>query len=136
MRKTALRRRTPLKSKTRVKPVNAKRKKANWARAYGSDERVEFVASLPCVVQRPSSPCAGTIENAHVANGGRGRKADADRVAPICTAHHQELHQIGQQSFEARYGVDLKVAARITEMRWQIASGGVRLVEQRVANDA
>ena len=115
-----------------VKRVNAKRKAKNWSRAYGSEERVAFVQSLPCVFGGQSSPCAGVIANHHTESGGRGRKADAETVVPLCTRHHLELHQAGATAMETVYGVDLKAEAALTETRWQIASGiSVTQVEQQ-----
>ena len=113
-----------------IKRVNAKRKAKNWSRAYGSEERVAFVKSLPCVFVGGSTLCAGVIANHHTATGGRGRKADANTIVPICTFHHLELHQVGANAMQARYDVQLAMEARLTERRWLIASGNRVIVEQ------
>lgn len=114
-----------------VKRVNAKRRRKEWGRAYGSPERVQFVASLPCAFGGRWERCAGKIENHHTRNGGRGRKGDAATIVPLCTLHHDELHDKGVATMEEQYGVDLKAEAALTETRWQIASG--RTLEQRGA---
>lgn len=84
---------------TRGKPprkVNRKRKASEFARCYGSKERVQWVKSLPCAVPN----CDGQpIENAHALGGGAGRKADYQLIAPLCRAHHRYLHQHGTHQF-------------------------------------
>jgi hypothetical protein len=124
MKKTPLRRGKPV-SKKAAKPkrgakASAKRrrqKKVNeWARAYGSRERVLFVKTLPCRVrvcrERPS-------ENAHSKTGGTGRKADADTILPLCRAHHRELHRCGVKTFSERHLLDLAACAEWTEDAWR-----------------
>lgn len=89
---------------------------ANVQRAYGGESRIQWVQGLPCLVcgNRPS-------ENAHVRTGGMGRKADAKWVVPLCTAHHQMLHQYGRQTFESKHGgIDLDQQAAITDSRWEV----------------
>lgn len=85
MKRSPLRRSRMAPRKTRVKRVNAKRKAANFARAYGSAERVAFVRSLPCA----ACGLVGYSENAHVGGAGKGagRKSDADQIAPLCGPH-------------------------------------------------
>lgn len=102
--------------RARVKRRNAKRRKREWLRAYGSPERCDFVSSLPCVGCRVEGNC----ENVHIKSGGKGRKADARFIVPGChDCHHNELHAHGRASFEAKFGVDLDVAAAETEALWQ-----------------
>lgn len=56
------------------------------------------------------------IECAHVrraSNSGTGIKpSDAFTVA-LCRDHHQESHQFGEKSFEAKYGLDLLALAQL-----------------------
>lgn len=96
---------------------NAKRHKAEWLRAYGSKERVEFVAELPCIICK-LRPC----ENAHTGRrSGAGRKADADTIVPLCLWHHAIYHNIGVETFVFRYRMshaDLDKAAAETEKLW------------------
>ncbi len=75
----------PPRSKKPVNPVNRARKAANFARAYGSEDRVEWVQSLPCCVcgRSPS-------QNAHIRTGGMGRKSDARFIVPLCAKDHAE----------------------------------------------
>lgn len=106
--------RTPLTRKTPVRTRNPKRHKAEWTRAYGSKERVEWVKHQPCCV------CGYCVcENAHTTTGGVGRKADADHIVPLCRAHHRELHQHGQATFEATYGIRLESVAVNTALAYR-----------------
>ena len=100
-------------SGTRLNPVNQKRKASAFARAYHSKERVAFVKALPCVVchQTPS-------DNAHIENGGMGRKADYTTIVPLCRTHHRRLHILGRATFEASYGVALGLWTTHTELSW------------------
>ena len=93
---------------------NPARAAAAFQRAYGGKERVEWVKSLGCVICG-GSPC----DAAHVKSGGMGRKADARWTVPLCRTHHDEVHQRGQRSFEARHDVYLDFAAEICDARWE-----------------
>ena len=104
----------PAKARAKMNPRNEARRATEFARAYGSAARVLWVAGWPCVVCN-KTPC----QNAHIATGGMGRKADADRVVPLCKPHHHELHQAGLASFERQHGVSLSFTAQLVESRWQ-----------------
>ena len=125
-----LTRRTPLKrtpmtrGRTRVTPVNRKRRGKEWLRAYGSPERVAFVASLPCIVS--DLRCVGAIENMHVRGDGAGRKADARHVVPCCAAHHRESHTIGIRTFASVYRLDLAAEAARVEQLWNTLNPDTR----------
>lgn len=107
-----------------------KRSKAEFARIYGSKKRVEFVKSLPCV----SCGITGYIENAHIETGGMGRKADYDKIIPLCgnrgslaRGHmaiylgcHGYLHQYGRAPGLLRE--DMEKAAAQTEELWRAHS--------------
>ena len=50
------------------------------------------------------------IECAHVrkgTDGGIGLKPSDKWVISLCVSHHAEQHQVGEASFQRRYGVDL-----------------------------
>jgi hypothetical protein len=98
--------------------VNARtqeQRDAEWLRAYGSDERVEFVRSLPSVASG-KRPCV----NAHIVTGGTSRKADCTDIVPLTwSEHEEELHKIGPRLFEAKYGINLRAAADETEAKFQ-----------------
>ena len=110
----------PIRAKN---PVNAA---DTFARCYGSEARVEWVQSLPCVVEH----CArGRSENAHVEGGGAGRKADANKIVPLCKTHHGELHRMGVEEFEGTYYVDLAALALDTERCWRRFAGTTHTTE-------
>ncbi len=105
MKRTPLARKSSLKRGGRVKPINAKRRKSEFARTYGSKARVAWVKSLPCLV------CGmGPSENAHVVNGGTGRKGDCYAIVPLCSDHHWQSHHFGWSSLGNKW----------TDARWRI----------------
>lgn len=104
----------------RLARVNAKRKKSEFARAYGSKERVEWVKAQACVMcshleVATVQPC----HNAHTVSGGKGRKADANTIIPLCPEHHRQYDDY-IEPFD-RYGVRdfFRAKADDTERRWQ-----------------
>ena len=108
------------KRQTSIRKRNPKRQRSEFARAYGSKERVEWIQGLPCVACL-QSPC----DNAHIESGGKGRKADADKIVPLCSDRvgdegcHTELHRVGRYTFERIYRIDLKQEASEVESLWQ-----------------
>src|SRR5688500_2875319 len=81
-----------LKRGKRVKPVNRKRRQAEFARCYHSKERVTWVKALPCGWCRLRGLVRVSVpsDNAHVVTDGMGRKANYDAIAPLCRRHHQQ----------------------------------------------
>lgn len=89
--------RSPLKPRTSRIQRSAlrrpkKRKPSEFARIYGSRERVRWVKSLPCLV------CASLIrpellssqsDNAHTEGDGMGRKGHYTTIIPLCRSHHE-----------------------------------------------
>lgn len=106
------------KSSVGVRKVNPKRRAKEWARAYGSKERVRFVAALPCCVTS-AEHTPGESENHHIENGGKSRRADARFIVPLCRLHHRVLHDCGRQTFERAFCTNLKRVAADTEKAWQ-----------------
>jgi len=99
----------------RPRAKNVQRSANAFARAYHSEERVEFVQSLPCIVPGCDQPS----ENAHIEGDGGSRKADYVKVAPIYSGHHRtrkdSLHALGREAFEGTHYVDLAALALDTE---------------------
>jgi hypothetical protein len=91
------------------------RKPAETERIYGPTARREWVKSQPCAV----SGQRGQIVQAHAKGGGIARKADAEFVLPLLRTLHDELHQHGVKTFEAKYRVNLLALAALTEAKWQ-----------------
>lgn len=98
--------------------MNRQRKAKEWLRAYGSVERVNWIAGQRCVACGACSEGQG-CENHHVRNGGRGRKADARFIVPMCWTCHRELHSLGRVQFEEYYGIDLDALAEQTDASWK-----------------
>lgn len=113
MKRTALKRHTPLRK------VNLERREREWERAYGSQDRVSWVRSLPCAVPGCTNQPS---QNAHVNPegdpSGMGRKGDACQVIPLCRAHHAEYHQDGQRTFNDRHRIDVDLIAVSVACRW------------------
>ena len=116
-----------------IKRVNRKRRARNWARAYHSEERVEFVNAMPCC----ACGVIGYTENAHVppkGEAGTGYKADAKWIVPLCGLRvergsgsiclrslgcHNVLHELGRASFEKSWGIDLTSLAATVQEEWR-----------------
>lgn len=90
-----------------------KRSAADYARIYGSVDRVQWIAAQPSVASG-RGPCVGH----HVQGGGGSRKADACWIVPITASEHAELHQHGKRWFEAKYGVNLDTLVAQTDKFW------------------
>ena len=75
-----------------------------------------FVRGFVCVCAKThGEECSGRIEAAHwrsAANSGTGIKPGDPYLAPLCSAHHREQHQIGQPAFERKYGINLEKICR------------------------
>jgi hypothetical protein len=114
----------PKKEPKPIKGRNANRAADNFTRAYGSEERVEFVGQLPCIV--PGCPSLHQ-DNAHIEGDGGSRKAGADKVVPLCRGHHRtrkdSLHNLGREEFEGTHYVDLAALALDTERTWRRYAG-------------
>lgn len=100
-----------LKRKTGLKPK--RRKPSEYARIYGSRARVEAIKRMRCAVPG----CGlGPCHNAHIRNGGMGRKSDWTDIVPLCGRHHFAFDdQLGSvELFDRRFGTDLEaLAARL-----------------------
>lgn len=110
--------RSRLDRKTRLNPVNAKRRRKEFRRAYGSEARVKWVKAQPCII------CGSTpSDNAHIEGGGAGRKADADKVVPLCHSHHRtapdSYHALGgKDAFEREHSIDLEAVCERIGDEW------------------
>lgn len=89
-------------------------KDANWLRAYGSEERVEWVRRQPSFISG-KHPCV----NAHTRTGGMSRKADSSTIIPITDEEHQLVHQHGWSHFGLTQE-KLDEMAAIVERAWQV----------------
>lgn len=119
-----------IKRSTKPIPRNAikrkKRSKAEDERIYGPPAfRTWIHAQMCCVcMARPTF-----TEQAHIGNGGMGRKASWKRSVPMCGMEvtrrgfgegcHQRLHRVGQATFEREIGATLESLVERTQAAWQ-----------------
>lgn len=121
--------RTPIKRSTvlrRGKPPkkrNPKRRASEFARCYGSKERVEWVKASPCIVCAAIHPLfrltsPGRSHNAHTMSGGGGRKADFDTIVPLCAEHHRRFDERLSPLDTPEARAAIKAAAPFVEVAW------------------
>jgi hypothetical protein len=104
--------RAPIKRKTRLKPVSAK-KRARKSReaSEGAREHMAHVAALPCLV------CgAWPVEVHH-----EGTPRSDWRVLPLCARHHRREYGPGARhyspkAFFAAHGTASEMLAQVAEM--------------------
>lgn len=130
LKKTPLRRKTPLKSKVvswweKVRKVlpkqNVKRAKKAKEEDFGPPGFVEFVHRQGCVVARQARTfegCLGPIQVAHVRSRGAG--GSWRDTVPLCLGHHREQHSIGVKTFAKRHCLDLEFWAGIICHEWDL----------------
>ena len=119
--------REPAKRRKPIRKRNPQRKKREYARAYHSKARVEFVKSLPCQM------CfrVGQTDNAHVGKkgAGAGRKANYDQIAALCRSCHTDFDN-GDGLYERDTDggqwnrMLVRCAADRTQKLWQSHLGG------------
>lgn len=146
MKRTELRRKTPLRPKRKPKPgLTLAKVKATWRKVLGlksdsakREERherdfgppgfVEFCHRYGCVVARQTGTtqgCLGPIEAAHVRS--RGAKSGwRDSVVGLCLSHHREQHTVGIKTFAKRHDLDLDLWACAVTNQWDLSQGGIR----------
>lgn len=120
MKRTPLKRKTELERgpgperKTRLKPVNSKRK-AQRNRDHFGDKAV-WIRTLPCLV------CGTTpVEACHAKSRGAG--GTSEHLVPMCHKHHREQHMMGVTSFGVVHGVDLMAEAEHYHKAWILRRG-------------
>lgn len=103
-------RRTPLKAKTRIKPVSDKRRAYRQsAKGRAGLAHMARVRSLPCVICTVEGLAQLSETQAHHVICGRysARKAPDTHTIPLCEGHHQGLRDTS------------KVAIHQAPSRWQ-----------------
>jgi hypothetical protein len=121
--------RSPMKRGKAINKVNRARAAKRKARAFG--DKASWIRAMSCVVRQRALDiafdgwtdpegmilCGGPIEVAHAKSRGAGGTS-AHAVA-LCKRHHAQQHNVGIQTFERRYSIDLLGIARSLEKRWQ-----------------
>lgn len=100
-----------------INPVNPKRKKKRFESAYGSKERVEWIRGQRCYVTGQAGSTVDPIVPSHVKTKATG--GGPDKVIPMLLSLEKEYHNIGHDSFEEKYEVDLFELADLCDKRWQ-----------------
>lgn len=119
----------PRKPRKAIRPRKrrtAEQERAKFEREYGSKERRDWVAGLPCLCGCGRGPC----DNAHTANEGKGRKGHHTTIVPLFRACHRQSHRIGVQTFEAKHsarlcGRTLRSWAETIAHAWRLHAGEV-----------
>ena len=128
MKRTGLKRKTPLRRTGGLKRVNKERKARRDAEAFG--HQAGLCRQMPCVacellkypgmateawsqyaartMRAPVTAWFGSDPH-HIPTRGAGG-IDKDTV-PLCRAHHDEWHRTGEHTFAAKYDVDLRAVA-------------------------
>lgn len=95
-----------------------------FARIYGSKERVEWVKDRPCFGRILASmgydvgPCQGAIENCHTATGGTSYKAGYETITAGCHRHHEMLDRYKRPFDMDRAREYIRRLAAITQAAW------------------
>ena len=113
MRKTRLKRKTPLRK------VNKKRKAERFRKTFGPAGYADFVRSLPCIA---CGMRGGRIAVHHdPTRGAGGRWVD---TSPLCKSTdygegcHERRHRLGVETFWREVGMTFGDAARLTQSKW------------------
>jgi hypothetical protein len=112
------RRHARLRARKRIRPRNEERHARDWPRQFGSEERVQAIRRLPCIVPG----CRRRSQNCHTFSR---RTATWRDIYPGCWKHHREQHQIGVPAFMEKYHVD--VFARAAQLAEEIPAEGPAL---------
>jgi hypothetical protein len=91
-RRTSLRRKGPLRARTRIK---AKRSKPRRGPQRHSGY-VEWVRTQPCRAMAGGG-CQGRVHAHHAGERGLGQKADDRSCIPLCAQHHRDWHDCAGQ---------------------------------------
>lgn len=108
-RYTEIARRTTLKARKRLNPINRKRqaKRKAEGKVYGPYHR--WISDHHgCAVFSPGD-CYGDVAGHHLKTVGAGGE-DAGNEIPLCAKHHTEIHA-GLDDFEWRYGIIVEAEA-------------------------
>lgn len=95
---------------------DAKKRKPKKSKKYKADlgrKHMVWIRSQPCLVH--GLACSHMAIHAHHVRqntgGGTGLKPSDFWCVPLCVAVHNEFHQIGRETWERKYGIDLRAEA-------------------------
>ncbi|MBU0515573.1 MAG: DUF968 domain-containing protein [Proteobacteria bacterium] len=75
-----------------------------------------YIRLQPCLV---CGGARGPSEAHHEDNGGKGLKGSDYRALPLCSIHHRERHDTGQQTFWTRNNLDPR-AEMLRYLEWYL----------------
>lgn len=93
---------------------NPERRERLFAKAYHSEAFVAFVQRFACVV-----PGCDSRRSEAMHWRSRGAGGTWTEIVPACRAHHAESHDIGIETFQAKYGLDFPAASAALIARWE-----------------
>ena len=100
-------------------------KPKEWKRVYHSKAFVEWTHKrVSCASGHRGCVCAH-INPANRPPSGMGRKQDARWIVPLTREEHDDYHQHGQVTFEAKWGIDLTLEALDHWAAWLEYEGGL-----------
>lgn len=89
-------------------PIRRKKRSASEReRIYGTEAHQDWLRAHGCLGCGRTGSDDHPHHLHHVRNGGKGRKADAATLVPLCCYCHQELHAKGPETFEHTHGAML-----------------------------
>jgi hypothetical protein len=97
--------RTPLRRRARLAPVNRARRAKRFAATFGGPERVAWINSLPCLCEGRHPNCSGPTVTAHVRSRGAG--GTWRDVVPLSSGCHAAQHAAGWGRWHELAGLDL-----------------------------
>lgn len=118
-----------VKRQAAIRASKRRRKAAEFARTFHSQERVLFVKTLTCFATGQFGSERDPIDNAHVCDDGTkgtGRRSGYACIAPLKHSAHMLLHR-NPERFAKKYGAfDWPSAAAWTEQQFQrfLGAGG------------
>ena len=121
MKRTALRRKTPLKAK-----CNAEGKPRERFEGLRDEDYRDWIRGKPCAVASPRCVYENhQSDAAHVESKARGA-GDAGNLVPLCRRDHDDQHVHGIRSFQREHGVNLRQIAGALWLEYE-RERGVRL---------
>ena len=88
--------------------------KSFWKTLPERDSKyISWIKANPCII------CGYPFSDPHHSStGGKGTKASDYTCLPLCHKHHQEIHQIGKQTFQAKYNINFKEVCKRLNAIW------------------
>lgn len=111
-RKAVPKKRKPLRHK--------KRTREEFARIYGSKEKMAWIETCPCFARSiPGAGfCDGVIDPCHTETGGMAYKAGHETIVAGCRKHHRMFDEY-EPPFDGVFRETVKMMAKLTTATWE-----------------